>query len=236
VVFSFASPNVNEKIEFAVAPNGAIFSHRDLEGVLDHLSQVYKLPTSKETLVKSGWIFFEFEEIFDPDIITLAQSESLNALARSLEYGRLLDFCTQRGLYPIGYLNFSDTHLTRRGIDYDLEACLKYNQTSFSAQQIKRVLAVYEGERDRTPWHWIIQTIGDRMIYLSAGCDYTGWDCISWINVEITNYMPSDWIDYVYEGSFEGHKQVVVFSLGNQLFGKKESTWRERMDKEFGLK
>src|SRR6185503_6561645 len=65
----------------------------------------------------------------------------------------------------------------KKGIDYDLEGCLEYNPQSFIVDDIKKVLAVIEGENDGSDWHWVLLLNDNRYIYLRGGCDYTGWDC-----------------------------------------------------------
>ena len=43
-------------------------------------------------------------------------------------------------------------------IGYDLRACLTYNTSEYlTPTNIKRIVAVYEGENDRTNWRWIIE-------------------------------------------------------------------------------
>ena len=37
-------------------------------------------------------------------------------------------------------------------------------------------LAVVEGEHDGASYHWIVRLTGDRHVYMTGGCDYTGWD------------------------------------------------------------
>ena len=60
---------------------------------------------------------------------------------------------------------------------YDIRACLEYNpQKGFDVEDIDKVLAVVEGERDGKDWHWIFSLHDKRYVYLVGGCDYTGWD------------------------------------------------------------
>ena len=45
-----------------------------------------------------------------------------------------------------------------RGIDYDLDACLEYNpQDEFVLDDIEKVIAVHEGERDKEDWRWVLR-------------------------------------------------------------------------------
>ena len=62
-------------------------------------------------------------------------------------------------------------------IDGDLEYCLEYNpQEHFFAPDIAEVLAVIEGVPDETNWHWLVRLHDGRHVYITGGCDYTGWD------------------------------------------------------------
>lgn len=123
-----------------------------------------------------------------------------------------------------------------KGIDYDLEGCLEYNpQDGFTVDDIQKILAVWEGERDEADWHWVLKLTDNRFVYLRGGCDYTGWDCQSWANHVVMNKEKplmaamkelADWRDFL---------PTVYQSLIEQLNTRKEQTWREKMDKEFGL-
>ena len=132
-----------------------------------------------------------------------------------------------------------------RGVDYDLLACLEYNpQPDFTALNIEKVMAVYEGEHDEEDWIWIIQLRDEAgYVFLQGGCDYTGWDCQSdaislvadtpiaaleagmvMVNQEWTIHgMPTIYMD---------RYTVLMLQLKT---GDKAKTWREIMDKKFGL-
>jgi hypothetical protein len=122
--------------------------------------------------------------------------------------------------------------------DYDLDSCLEYNpQEGFSVSIIGKVLAVAEGQNDGRSWHWLFVLKNGVYVYLTGGCDYTGWDCQS----------------YATHSKFEDFGQALTYSVNaikedadyceeeaidfkNQaLSGIKAETWRERKDKEFGL-
>jgi hypothetical protein len=111
------------------------------------------------------------------------------------------------------------------GIDYDLKACLEYNPQSFDVSDIKEVLAVWEGERDRDRWIWIIKLGWNKFAYLSGGCCYTGWDCQSGASSSIHNTA--------YKAAKEEGNKDVFKNLHRQLLAKKKQTWREKMDEEF---
>lgn len=124
------------------------------------------------------------------------------------------------------------------GVDYDLFACLDNNpQEGFNVGDIAKVLAVFEGENDGHDWHWILRLNDDRFIYLTGGCDYTGWDCQSSANHAVVS-TPLEALSLVDEqGSWYNiTREQIVSSLSKQLEEGKEKTWREGKDEEFGLK
>jgi hypothetical protein len=51
--------------------------------------------------------------------------------------------------------------------------------TSFSRDDVVRVVAAEDGENDDANWICIVELKDGRFAFLSAGCDYTGWDCQS---------------------------------------------------------
>ena len=123
-------------------------------------------------------------------------------------------------------------------IDYDLEACLQYNpQPSFTIEDVKKVLAIIEGENDGPDWHWILLLNDDRFIYLRGGCDYTGWDCqSSATHIALETDMPLH--KAVIElKQYEDDSELLKFTteLQRQIEQGKSETWRERKDKEFGI-
>lgn len=74
-----------------------------------------------------------------------------------------------------------------QGIDNDLEYCFEYNTVKLGEQELTiadvfKVHAIHEGENDGESWQWVFSIKDGRLIYLQAGCDYTGWDCQSWVD------------------------------------------------------
>lgn len=49
----------------------------------------------------------------------------------------------------------------------------------FQRNDVKRVIAAADGENDGADWIGIFELNDGRFAFLSAGCDYTGWDCQS---------------------------------------------------------
>lgn len=47
----------------------------------------------------------------------------------------------------------------------------------FTRADVKKVIAADDGENDGPPWIALMCLKDGRFAFLSAGCDYTGWDC-----------------------------------------------------------
>lgn len=154
----------------------------------------------------------------------------------------------------MGYYDNQEEY-DKRGIDYDLCACLDYNSISFTADEIEKVLAVWEGENDADDWRWVLQLKDKRFVFLQGGCDYTGWDCQSWAtcafaespedaakfalgNVDISQSSPVDaglgHLIKIMEGYTEGF-DAVYENLKSQLEKGKTQTWTEQKNEEFGV-
>lgn len=137
----------------------------------------------------------------------------------------------------MGYYD-NQAEYDKRGIDWDLEACLEYNPQSFTVDDIEVVLAVWEGENDGDDWRWILQLKDGRFVFLQGGCDYTGWDCQSSAvsifadtAIDATIYASTGTNDKRYTCEAD---QTVYLQLFEQIEkGDKLKTWREKMDSEF---
>lgn len=119
-------------------------------------------------------------------------------------------------------------------LDYDLLKCLEYNpQSRFNTRDIARILAVHEGYNDEEDWRWILELKDKTFVYLRGGCDYTGWDCQS-SAVSVITRTAKDAADIeklIFGGAIDVHKSLI-----KQLRKGKKETWRDKKDKEFGLK
>lgn len=51
--------------------------------------------------------------------------------------------------------------------------------TPFGRADVARVIATSDGENDEANWIGLFKLRDGRYAFLSAGCDYTGWDCRS---------------------------------------------------------
>jgi len=59
---------------------------------------------------------------------------------------------------------------------YDLNACIAYNEIGFKYQDIAKVHALREGERDGKDYYWVMTLKNGQIGLLRGGQDYTGWD------------------------------------------------------------
>lgn len=48
---------------------------------------------------------------------------------------------------------------------------------SWKPEDVVEILAMNEGENDGANWLMVVKLNDGRYSFLSAGCDYTGWDC-----------------------------------------------------------
>lgn len=73
------------------------------------------------------------------------------------------------------FANMKNTITIEDLAEYDWNEALNYAQ--FSVDQIESIIASSEGENDGDYWLLVVHLKDGRFGYLSAGCDYTGWDC-----------------------------------------------------------
>jgi hypothetical protein len=133
------------------------------------------------------------------------------------------------------------TNVKASGVDYHLSACLEFNPQTFTVNDIEKVLAVFEGERDERDWRWVIKVTkecalknGGRFVFLQGGCDYTGWDCQSsadsWFAKTAKQAAKFAKSNSRYDVDAYGD---VYESLIKQLETGKQKTWREIKDEEY---
>jgi hypothetical protein len=60
---------------------------------------------------------------------------------------------------------------------------------SFDIADVEMILADSEGENDGPSWLCCGRLNDGRWFYLSAGCDYTGWDCQAGGDVQIADTL-----------------------------------------------
>ena len=74
--------------------------------------------------------------------------------------------------------------------DGDMQSYYEYNGKDFDEfkfEDIEHLLACIPGENDGFNWHWIVRLKNGKYGYVTAWCDYTGWDCQSGGSVHIAN-------------------------------------------------
>jgi hypothetical protein len=106
---------------------------------------------------------------------------------------------------------------------YDLYAALTYNYLDDELARVVAVLAFIEGERDGAEYHWIVQLDRpDVFAYINGACDYTGWDCWSWCNVQ-TGETIADVLSFAAKKGGD-----IAAGLAKQVdTGKVRESWRE---------
>lgn len=114
------------------------------------------------------------------------------------------------------------------GVDWDLQYCLEYNPQDYLVTDIKNVIAYVPGEHDGKQYYWIFQLKNNQIVYLTGGCDYTGWDCQSWAN---TTYLTDASILLTVVDDKE-----VLKSLIDQVNTKRKQTWREKIEEKLKVK
>lgn len=72
--------------------------------------------------------------------------------------------------------------------DWNLKAALEYNSPGIDFVDISEVLAVVEGERDDSSWYWVLRLHDGSVGLLQGWCDYTGWDCQSGAQWDVSDY------------------------------------------------
>jgi hypothetical protein len=58
--------------------------------------------------------------------------------------------------------------------DYDYKELMVYGP---SPEEVADVVRWYDGEGDYEDWLVVLRMTDGRWCFVSAGCDYTGWDC-----------------------------------------------------------
>ncbi len=140
----------------------------------------------------------------------------------------------------MNYYDMNAKEMETRGIDYDLGACLEYNpQEKYTIGDIDYVVGVAEGERDESSWYWILKlkkaVDGNRYVYLTGWCDYTGWDCRSGAASEYAKTAKKALALLKIEADPEHYKysetKRAYETLSEQIKTRKKRTWREENNK-----
>lgn len=73
-----------------------------------------------------------------------------------------------------------DTYDWEEAFKYaDPERCIgsKVSEAPFTREDVEEVIALSEGENDEADWLGLFLLKDGRYAFLTAWCDYTGWDC-----------------------------------------------------------
>ena len=61
--------------------------------------------------------------------------------------------------------------------DWNLVSAFENNEdVELNVEDIDKVVAVREGERDGNSWLWLVKLCSKEYVLLEGWCDYTGWD------------------------------------------------------------
>lgn len=85
----------------------------------------------------------------------------------------------------------------------------KINCSSFSMKDIEKVLMSSEGENEIKDWMFAAKLKDGRFCFVSAGCDYTGWDCHS----SGISLVASSWKTLFQFGISDGEKEKMKSNL-----------------------
>lgn len=109
---------------------------------------------------------------------------------------------------------------------YDWRAAIEYNQQGFTPSKtegftgsiepfgfddIAEVIAASEGESDGADWLAVLRLQDNRLIFVAAGCDYTGWDCISDMRSVVAATLP----ELIRWGMSEEQRERLGLALDN---------------------
>jgi hypothetical protein len=100
--------------------------------------------------------------------------------ARNPGIPALLTVCATAYNHP-DMNDLTDEQQKAMNVDYDFCAALEYNsQDGWGLENVHKVRAVVEGERDESAWHWIVELTrmpkNKSFVYMTGSCYYTGWD------------------------------------------------------------
>lgn len=71
--------------------------------------------------------------------------------------------------------------------DYNWQEAFNYGP---NPEDVAEIIATDEGYNDGDRWLAVGRMKDGRYFFLSAGCDYTGWDCQAWGDCEYAHSLP----------------------------------------------
>lgn len=48
---------------------------------------------------------------------------------------------------------------------------------SYTRESVEKILYIHHGQKDEEDWELLAEMKDGGVLWISAGCDYTGWDC-----------------------------------------------------------
>ena len=72
--------------------------------------------------------------------------------------------------------------------DYDWKEA--HGFASWGSADVESIIAMDEGENDGANWLMVVKLKNGKFGFLSAGCDYTGWDCRAGGNSDEKDSLP----------------------------------------------
>lgn len=96
----------------------------------------------------------------------------------------------------------------------DIKYAFEYNGLSETLPLIDVIVAEVCGENEEYEWYWILQMKDGTFAWASGGCDYTGWDCRSWVEFKGEFTSATDALEALQLSNFEPRKGIKECLLG----------------------
>ena len=61
-------------------------------------------------------------------------------------------------------------------------SAIQYNSKPVTVMSIKSLICLQKGENEERDWQWNVTDQDGNVWYVVGGCDFTGWDCQSWLS------------------------------------------------------
>lgn len=72
---------------------------------------------------------------------------------------------------------FYEAQFGTYGPNYDWQAGVEHAPEEYALNHVAEVIRAEPGENDGASWLCVCRMDDGRFVVMSAGCDYTGWDC-----------------------------------------------------------
>lgn len=88
---------------------------------------------------------------------------------------------------------------------------------AFQPNDVASILLAVDGEHDETNWTAIFKLNGGKFGYLTAGCDYTGWDCRAWGDSAVGDSFEEIWFGHCTDDDRSRLKAGAISADGRQF-------------------